>query len=129
MANIAVVMVDGVADWEIGVVLPAAREWFGDQVAIASSDQMAMATLTLAKQRGLGVPDDLSIVSFDDTPIVRFAQPPLTAVTQPIAEVAARAVERIIAEQRDTLPPAAPVSVAATLNLRGSTAVPRRVAE
>lgn len=38
MANIAVVMVDGVADWEIGVVLPAAREWFGDQVAIASID-------------------------------------------------------------------------------------------
>ncbi|RBD51090.1 glutamine amidotransferase [Xanthomonas oryzae pv. oryzae] len=39
MANIAVVMVDGVADyWEIGVVLTAAREWFGDQVAIASID-------------------------------------------------------------------------------------------
>ncbi|WP_115000464.1 type 1 glutamine amidotransferase family protein [Xanthomonas campestris] len=38
MANIAVVMVDGVADWEIGVILPAAREWFGDQVAIASID-------------------------------------------------------------------------------------------
>ncbi|PZO80197.1 LacI family DNA-binding transcriptional regulator [Sphingomonas hankookensis] len=92
---------------------------------IASSDQMAMATLALAKERGLAVPDDLSIVSFDDTPIVRFAQPPLTAVTQPIAEVAARAVERIIAEQRDTLPPAGPVSVAATLNLRASTAPPR----
>ncbi len=92
---------------------------------IASSDQMAMATLALAKERGLSVPNDLSIVSFDDTPIVRFAQPPLTAVTQPIAEVAARAVERIIAEQRDTLPPADPVSVAATLNLRASTAAPR----
>lgn len=31
-------MADGVADWEIGVVLPAAREWLGDQVAIASID-------------------------------------------------------------------------------------------
>ncbi|KAB7765190.1 type 1 glutamine amidotransferase family protein [Xanthomonas maliensis] len=38
MAKIAVVMTDGVADWEIGVVLPAAREWFGDQLAIASID-------------------------------------------------------------------------------------------
>jgi putative intracellular protease/amidase len=38
MSTIAVVMVDGVADWEIGVVLPAAREWFGDTVVIASID-------------------------------------------------------------------------------------------
>lgn len=38
MGTIAVVMVDGVADWEIGVVLPAARAWFGDTVTIASID-------------------------------------------------------------------------------------------
>lgn len=38
MAKIATVMVDGVADWEIGVVLPAAREWFGDEVVTASID-------------------------------------------------------------------------------------------
>lgn len=38
MGRIAVVMVDGVADWEIGLVLPAAREWFGDEIAIASID-------------------------------------------------------------------------------------------
>jgi putative intracellular protease/amidase len=43
MATIAVVMVDGVADWEIGIVLPAARAWFGDAghgdaIQIASID-------------------------------------------------------------------------------------------
>ncbi len=38
MSTIAVVMIDGVADWEIGVILPAAREWFGDTVEIASID-------------------------------------------------------------------------------------------
>lgn len=38
MATIAVVMMDGVADWEIGVVLPAAREWLGDTVTVASID-------------------------------------------------------------------------------------------
>ncbi len=38
MGTIAVVMVDGVADWEIGVVLPAARAWFGDTVLSASID-------------------------------------------------------------------------------------------
>ncbi|MCF3998653.1 substrate-binding domain-containing protein, partial [Pseudomonas aeruginosa] len=66
---------------------------------IASSDQMAIATLEYARERGLRVPEDLSIISFDDTPVARFASPPLTAVVQPIAAVATLAVERIIAEQ------------------------------
>ncbi len=92
---------------------------------IASSDQMAIATLDLARKRGLDVPGDLSIVSFDDTPIVRFAAPPLTAVRQPIAAVVALAVERIIAEQRDAELPDDPVSVPAELMVRASTAPPR----
>jgi len=36
--TIAVVMIDGVADWEIGPILPAAREWFGDSIVVASID-------------------------------------------------------------------------------------------
>ncbi|WP_057680303.1 type 1 glutamine amidotransferase family protein [Xanthomonas euvesicatoria] len=45
MANIAVVMVDGVADWEIGAVLTCGREWFGDQVAIASIDGQPLQSI------------------------------------------------------------------------------------
>lgn len=92
---------------------------------IASSDQMALATLECVRERGLDVPADVSIVSFDDTPIVRFAHPPLTAVVQPIAEVTARAVECIIAEQAGRPTPSEPVVVPATLAARGSTALPR----
>lgn len=92
---------------------------------IASSDQMAIATLERAREQGLGVPNDLSIISFDDTPIVRFASPPLTAVVQPIAAVATLAVERIIAEQAQGELPTDPVNVAAELIVRGSTAPPR----
>ncbi|KAK0339233.1 hypothetical protein LTR94_035391, partial [Friedmanniomyces endolithicus] len=36
---------------------------------IASNDQMALATLDVTRERGLAVPDALSLVSFDDTPI------------------------------------------------------------
>src|SRR3546814_19423012 len=67
---------------------------------IASSDQMALATLAVARERGLVVPDQLSIVSFDNTPVVRFTQPALTAVDQSVAETPSRAVELIIAAQR-----------------------------
>src|SRR3546814_15769377 len=53
--------------------------------AIASSEQMALGALHVARDRGVDVPDELSLVSFDDTPVVRFSVPPLTAITQPIA--------------------------------------------
>lgn len=93
---------------------------------IASNDQMALATLDIARARGLEVPDDLSIVSFDDTPIVRFVQPPLTAIVQPIAAVTARAVDLVIAEQAGRATPEEPVVVPAELTVRGSTGAPRR---
>jgi len=63
---------------------------------VASNDQMALAALHVAQERGLGVPDRLSIVSFDDTPIARFSVPPLTAIAQPIAAMASRAAELLI---------------------------------
>jgi LacI family transcriptional regulator len=92
---------------------------------IASSDQMALATLELARGRSLDVPGDLSLVSFDDTPIARFSHPPLTAVVQPIAAVTARAVELIIAQRAGRAVPDGPVVVPATLTVRGSTTKPR----
>lgn len=87
---------------------------------IASSDQMALATLEVARARGLDVPRDLSLVSFDNTPIVRFTQPPLTAVDQPVAETISRAVELLINAHRRALP-SAPINVEGSLVERGST--------
>src|SRR3546814_9191952 len=45
MAKITVLMIDGVADWEIGPVLPAAREWFDDEVRIASIDGKPLTSI------------------------------------------------------------------------------------
>jgi LacI family transcriptional regulator len=92
---------------------------------IAGNDRMALACLAVARERGLAVPADLSLVSFDNTPIVRFTQPPLTAVDQPVAETASRAVELIILSQRGQNPPSQPVVVEAALVERQSTAPPR----
>lgn len=63
---------------------------------VASNDQMALATLGVAKRRGLSIPGQLSIVSFDDTPVVRFSHPPLTAIVQPIAAMATQAAALLI---------------------------------
>ncbi|MGE5953563.1 MAG: LacI family DNA-binding transcriptional regulator [Qipengyuania vulgaris] len=88
---------------------------------IASSDQMALATLEAARKRGLKVPQDLSLISFDNSPIVRFTQPPLTAVDQPISATIARAVELLI-EARTKPKPQGVISVHGELVVRGSTA-------
>jgi len=103
----------------------AARELLGppDPVTaiIASNDQMALATLDVARELGFSVPEDLSVISFDDTPIVRFAVPTLTAVDQPIAATASRAVELIIESHRSGDLPDRPVVIPAALVRRQST--------
>ncbi len=89
---------------------------------IASNDQMTLATLELARERGLTVPTDLSLISFDDTPIIRLAHPPLTAIVQPIAEVTAQAVTLIIADHVNGSTITTPVTVSASMTIRESTA-------
>lgn len=51
--------------------------------AACHSDVMALGALSLAKRRGLKVPDDLSIVGFDNIALSEFCDPPLTTVSQP----------------------------------------------
>lgn len=87
---------------------------------IGSSDQMTLAALAVARDRGLHVPRDLSLVSFDNTPIVRFSQPPLTAIDQPIAKTVSLAVQHLI-ELRDKAPVETMVKVEAQMVERAST--------
>ena len=49
---------------------------------LCMSDELAVAALAAANERGLSVPDDVSIVGFDDTPVARWAEPLLTTIHQ-----------------------------------------------
>ncbi|MBX9664182.1 LacI family DNA-binding transcriptional regulator [Novosphingobium sp.] len=93
---------------------------------IASSDQMTLATLEVARQAGLVVPRDLSLISFDNTPMMQFTQPPLTAIDQPIAATASKAVELIIAAQKGDMLPDTLTVIPASLVERGSVANARQ---
>ncbi|PZG13013.1 LacI family DNA-binding transcriptional regulator [Nonomuraea aridisoli] len=53
----------------------------------AASDEIALALIQVARERGLRVPDDLSVVGFDDTEIATMTSPPLTTVRQPLREM------------------------------------------
>ncbi len=50
---------------------------------LAAADVLALATLKTARDHGLAIPRDLSVVAFDDSPIVHHADPALTAISQP----------------------------------------------
>jgi LacI family transcriptional regulator len=69
---------------------------------IASNDDMAAGTLWMAQQRGLKLPDDLSVAGFDDTPTALKTWPPLTVIRQPIAAMVERGVALLMGEARDT---------------------------
>ena len=90
---------------------------------IASNDQMALAALDIAQERGLNVPSDLSLISFDNTPVVRFTNPQLTAVDQPIAAAFSKAVELLIHQSTSTS--GEPYLVEGSLVVRASTAPPK----
>ena len=61
----------------------------------AGSDQQAFGVYEAARQRGLRVPEDLSVVGFDDLPVTRWASPPLTTVCQPLSEMGRTAAQML----------------------------------
>jgi len=61
----------------------------------AGSDQQALGVYEAARQRGLRVPEDLSVVGFDDLPVARWASPPLSTVRQPLAEMGRAAAQML----------------------------------
>lgn len=91
----------------------------------ASNDLQALGVYQAARQAGLRIPQDLSVVGFDDLPVVAWADPPLTTVHQPLTEMAAAATELALALGHGEDPPRIGVEIATTLTVRESTAPPK----
>ncbi len=51
----------------------------------ASNDQMALGAMRALREKGLRIPEDVSIVGFDDVPEAAFFEPPLTTIQQNFA--------------------------------------------
>ena len=71
----------------------------------ACSDYIAVGVLQAARQGGLAVPDDISLVGFDDMPFAELVDPPLTTVRQPVAEMGRLAFEQLLAVLNDAAAP------------------------
>jgi LacI family transcriptional regulator len=62
----------------------------------AANDGMALGAMVALADEGVGVPRDVAVVGFDDIPVARYVSPPLTSIHVPIAELGARATERLL---------------------------------
>jgi LacI family transcriptional regulator len=91
----------------------------------AANDLMAAGALRELAERGIRVPEEMSVVGFDDAPLAEMVSPALTTVRQPLQEMAQTAVSLLLARiagedgqvQRHVLP--------TELVVRESTAPPR----
>ena len=92
---------------------------------ISGSDEQAYGVYQAARDRGLRIPDDLSVVGFDDVELCQWVSPQLTTVRQPLAEMAREATRMVVELSRDAARVSPRVELATALIERESTAAPR----
>jgi LacI family xylobiose transport system transcriptional regulator len=94
---------------------------------VAGNDLQAIGVYEAARQLGLSVPDEVSVVGYDDIPAAEWVWPPLTTVRQPVvlmAEQAARMLFTLIGGRPLAI---SRLTVDVSLVARGSTAAPPRL--
>ncbi|MEV6284534.1 LacI family DNA-binding transcriptional regulator [Kribbella sp. NPDC051770] len=88
---------------------------------VAFNDKVAVGALQAAAERGLRVPEDLSVAGFDDIDVSRATSPMLTTVRQPLQEMGRMAVSLLIRLLDRHEVEALHVELATELVVRGST--------
>ncbi|MFE1795643.1 LacI family DNA-binding transcriptional regulator [Streptomyces sp. NPDC059517] len=85
------------------------------------SDRMALGAYRALAERGLSVPDDVSVVGFDDLPEARWASPALTTVRQPVSEMAGVALRLLVRLMAGEQPEGTRTELSTRLVVRAST--------
>lgn len=91
----------------------------------AGNDLQALGVYDAARERGLRVPEDLSVVGYDDIAPARWVSPALTTVHQPLRRMGVEAARMVLdPSARATGDGVARVELATHLVVRASTAAP-----
>jgi LacI family transcriptional regulator len=91
----------------------------------ASNDMMAIGAMAAAREFGLTVPGDISIVGYDDIGLAEYMNPPLTTVAQPKYELGRVSAQLLLERTLDRSLPPRRVLLRSSLVVRGSTSAPR----
>lgn len=87
----------------------------------AANDLSAIGVMDVARDLGIDVPGDLSVVGFDDIPESTATTPPLTTVHQPIQQMGATAVRLLVGLLDGTPAEQTHVTLPTSLVVRGTT--------
>jgi DNA-binding LacI/PurR family transcriptional regulator len=88
---------------------------------VCYNDMSALGIYREAAQRGLRIPQDLSLVGFDDLYFAPYVQPPLTTIAQPRTQMGVQAMSLLLALMRGE-EISKSIVIRGELLLRGSTA-------
>jgi len=91
---------------------------------VCGNDLQALGVYEAARELGVRIPTDLSVVGFDDIEFARWCGPALTTVRQPLIEMGATAASLVLTLAAGEAPGQTRVEVATTLVVRESTAAP-----
>jgi DNA-binding LacI/PurR family transcriptional regulator len=92
---------------------------------VFATDVLALGALHEAHERGVRIPEDLSISGFDDIPLAPYTVPALTTVHMPVREMVSVAVAMVIDPNDGERAAASPNPILApSLVVRDSTAAP-----
>ncbi|MGE8204640.1 LacI family DNA-binding transcriptional regulator [Heyndrickxia sp. NPDC080065] len=71
----------------------------------ASSDELAVAAMSVAYKNGIKIPDELSIIGYDNTKLAEMIIPSLTTVSQPLYDMGLKAATMLfsIKEKEDMI--------------------------
>lgn len=115
---------------ELGLTIDAAcsrlSEWLDNNrmpTAIqALTNFTTLSVLTTVGERGLRLPEDISLIGFDDYAWMSARATPLTAICQPVREMGQRLWERLGARIKGDTSAIAHTSLACEIKVRASTA-------
>lgn len=90
-----------------------------------ANDLQALGVYEAARQAGLRIPEDLSVIGFDDLPFTQWVGPPMTTVRQPLMRMGSTAADLVLALALGERTECDRIELPTTLVLRQSTAPPR----
>jgi LacI family transcriptional regulator len=88
----------------------------------ASNDLSAFGAMDAAREHGLRIPDDISIIGFDDIPQASLVYPKLTTVRQPLEQMGRVAVKMLLEQIEDRSRPPQHITLTTELVIRDSCA-------
>lgn len=104
-----------------GISLPSAF--------LANNDSIALGVMRAMQERGIRVPEDVSVIGFDGLPFSAMSDPPLTTVNVPCADIGRWAVDTLHQQIRGRIRATSKILVSTHLHIRKSTAPPKAAAE